>query len=151
MYRKSKMLWLSSNDVIKPSLIKILSVDFLQATQYFIGKKWSIWPVEHAKSFDIHRYKRQLWTRWDSPFNEYIANFVWISTAFPDLHHLMSDNIFDQTCLWIPKMDETYEREKLKYVWTAGLACANHWTFGPHSFPGDASEPVLTTWVTGTT
>ena len=33
-------------------------------------KKWSTWPVERSESFAIQFwYKRQLWTRWDSPFN----------------------------------------------------------------------------------
>ena len=72
MYRNSKVSWLSSNDVTKPKLINTLSVDFLQVTQYFLEKKWPIWPVERAESFDIQlRYEKQLWTRWDSPFKHY--------------------------------------------------------------------------------
>ena len=43
---------------------------FLASYAIFFGKKWRTWLVERAESFDIHlRYKRQLWTRWDSPFN----------------------------------------------------------------------------------
>ena len=61
--------WLSANDVTKPKLIKILSADFLQVTQYFL-KKWPTWPVERAESFDAQlQYEKQPWTRWDSPFN----------------------------------------------------------------------------------
>ena len=65
----------------KPKLIKTLSVDFFQVTQYFFWKKWSRWPVERAESFDIQlRYEKQLWTRWDSPFNPR-SNGVWRVTC----------------------------------------------------------------------
>ena len=49
---------------------------FLASYAIFLGKKWPTWPVERPESFDIQlRYEKQLWTRWDSPFNGWEPTF----------------------------------------------------------------------------